>query len=74
MTLKDLLKNDFGADLPISGGFGNSIDNPIIIHRNGINDYVGTEVTSQGNNLKNRLNSEKVCIFSDDLRRTQSNI
>lgn len=43
MTLKELLKLDFGVDLPISGGFGNSIDNPIIIHRTGINDYVGTE-------------------------------
>lgn len=43
MTLKDLLEKDFRVDLPISGGFGNSIDNAIIIHRNAINDYVGTE-------------------------------
>ena len=43
MTLKDLLEKDFRVDLPISGGFGNSIDNAIIIHRHGINDYVGTE-------------------------------
>ena len=43
MTLKDLLKSDFGVELPISGGFGNSIVNAIIIHRSGINDYVGTE-------------------------------
>jgi hypothetical protein len=43
MTLKDLIENDFGIELPISGGFGNSIDNAIIIHRSGINDYVGTE-------------------------------
>ena len=43
MTLKDLLKSDFGVELPISGGFGNSIDNAVIIHRSGINDYVGTE-------------------------------
>ena len=41
MTLRELLKQDFGKDLPISGGMGNSIDNPIIIHREGINDYVG---------------------------------
>lgn len=43
MTLKELLKEDFELELPISGGFGNSIDNPIIIHRTEINDYVGTE-------------------------------
>ena len=43
MRLKDLLKSDFGVELPISGGFGNSIDNAVIIHRSGINDYVGTE-------------------------------
>lgn len=43
MTLKDLLENDFGVKLPISGGFGNSIDNAVIIHRDSINDYVGTE-------------------------------
>lgn len=43
MTLKDLLEKDFKIDLPISGGYGNSIENAIIIHRNEINDYVGTE-------------------------------
>jgi len=44
MTLRNLLKQDFGVDLPISGGFGNSIDNPVIIERsNGINDYASTE-------------------------------
>lgn len=43
MTLKDLLEKDFGVELPISGGFGNSIDNAIIIHKKEVNDYVGTE-------------------------------
>jgi hypothetical protein len=43
MTLKELLKKDFQVELPISGGTGNSIDNSIIIHRVGINDYTGTE-------------------------------
>lgn len=43
MTLKDILEEDFRVELPISGGFGNSIDNAIIIHRDGMNDYVGTE-------------------------------
>lgn len=45
MTLKELLAKDFNVNLPISGGFGNSIDNAIIIHRDIINDYVGTEYT-----------------------------
>lgn len=43
MTIKELIKMDFGVDLPISGGFGNSIDSPIIIYRTDLNDYVGTE-------------------------------
>ena len=43
MTLKELLRKDFGIDLPISGGYGQSIEDPIIIQRSGINDYVGTE-------------------------------
>lgn len=43
MTLKELIKFDFGVELNISGGFGNSIAAPIIIHRVGINDYLGTE-------------------------------
>ncbi len=43
IKLKELLKNDFGIDFPISGGTGNSIDNPIVIHRTGSNDYTATE-------------------------------
>ena len=43
INLKELLKKDFGVDLPISGGVGNSIDNPIVIHLAKFNDYVGTE-------------------------------
>lgn len=43
MSLKDILKSDFGVELPISGGYGNAIENAIIIHRIGMNDYVGTE-------------------------------
>lgn len=43
MTLKDLLSQDFRVELPISGGFGNSIENAVIIQRAGINDYVGIE-------------------------------
>lgn len=43
MTLKAMLQQDFGIDLPISGGSGRTLDNPIIMERRGINDYVGTE-------------------------------
>ncbi len=43
MTLKELIKLDFEVELPISGGFGNSLTTPIIIHRSGINDYVGIQ-------------------------------
>ena len=43
MILKDLIDRDFGVKLPISGGFGNSIDNAIIIHKDGNNDYVVLE-------------------------------
>lgn len=44
MTLKELIKLDFGIELNISGGFGNSITSPINIHRVGINNYLGTEI------------------------------
>lgn len=30
-TLKETLKEVFGVDLPISGGFGQSVDDPIIL-------------------------------------------
>lgn len=43
MNLKELIKNDFGIDLPIKGGTGNSIDNPIIIERTDFNDYISVE-------------------------------
>jgi hypothetical protein len=44
MNVRDLIKNDFGVDLPIKGGIGNSIDDPVIVEQvSPINDYVGTE-------------------------------
>jgi hypothetical protein len=43
MTLRELLKQDFNIDFPISGGFGNSRDQPIIIHRAVPNDYTSVE-------------------------------
>lgn len=43
MDLRALLKQDFKVDLPISGGTGNAITNPIVLHRQVPNDYVGVE-------------------------------
>ncbi len=43
MDLRKMLFEDFGIDFPISGGLGNSRDNPIIVHRANPNDYVGVE-------------------------------
>lgn len=43
MIIRDLIKQDFGKDLPISGGDGNSIDTPIVIHRKAGNKYVAME-------------------------------
>jgi hypothetical protein len=43
MNLRKLLKADFDIDFPISGGTGNSIDNPIIIQRAKPNDYTSVE-------------------------------
>ncbi|MGI8892845.1 MAG: hypothetical protein ACR2GN_05230 [Bacteroidia bacterium] len=44
INLKEMLKEDFGVDLPIRGGHGNSIDNPIIIEKAIPNNYVDTEM------------------------------
>ncbi|MBX3164202.1 MAG: hypothetical protein KF900_06940 [Bacteroidetes bacterium] len=43
MIARDLIKKDFGVDLPIKGGNGNSIDSPVIIEYVIPNDYVGVE-------------------------------
>ena len=43
INLREMLKADFGIDFPISGGTGNSRDNPIIIHHRVPNDYVAVE-------------------------------
>jgi len=43
INLKELLKKDFGVDYPISGGTGNSKDNPIVVHYEFPNDYSSIE-------------------------------
>jgi hypothetical protein len=43
MNLRELLKEDFDIDFPISGGIGNSRDNPIVIHKEHPNDYTSVE-------------------------------
>lgn len=45
MSLKKLLQNSFNINLPISGGFGKSPQDAIVLDENGPTDYVGTEHT-----------------------------
>jgi hypothetical protein len=45
INLRAMLKADFGIDLPISGGTGNSRDAPVVIHYRVPNDYVAVEHT-----------------------------
>lgn len=42
-NIKESIKKEFNVDIPISGGNGSSSENPIIIERAEINDYVGAE-------------------------------
>ena len=42
-NIRELLRKDFGFDFPISGGAGNSRDNPIIVHKSIPNDYTAIE-------------------------------
>jgi len=44
-TLREMLLNDFGHDLPIAGGFGGSKDDPIVILPEAGSDYVKVEYT-----------------------------
>lgn len=46
MSWKQLLFKNFGINLPISGGMGNSILNPIVIHKTDSNDYVSIEYST----------------------------
>lgn len=39
LSVRQMLKRDFGVDLPISGGIGNSINNPVIIEPQAGTDY-----------------------------------
>ncbi|MBT0653357.1 hypothetical protein [Geomobilimonas luticola] len=43
ISIREMLKNDFGVDLPISGGWGNTIENAVIVHYGIPNDYVSVE-------------------------------
>jgi len=46
MTFRDILKMQFGVNLPISGGIGNSIESAVIIENAGpLNDYTEIEYT-----------------------------
>lgn len=43
ISVRETIKNDFGIDLPISGGWGNSIDAAVVLHHQIPNDYVSVE-------------------------------
>ena len=43
MIFREIIKTQFGVDLPISGGIGNSIENAVVIERTPLNDYVSVE-------------------------------
>ncbi len=43
LNLRETVKNKYDIDLPIRGGNGSSSENPIIIEKTEINDYVGAE-------------------------------
>jgi hypothetical protein len=45
MNLRELLNSFFDYDLLISGGIGNSRDNPIVIHKQESHDYIHVETT-----------------------------
>ena len=46
MKLRKILFDAFSIDFPISGGFGASVDTPIVLDENDARDYVGTEYES----------------------------
>ncbi len=43
MDLRELLKNDFNIDFPISGSTASSQDNPIVIHKHDRHDHSSVE-------------------------------
>lgn len=70
MTLKEILIDKFGIDLPISGGFGHSIEHPVIIHRTEINDHIDTEYTifdllAKSRNADWKLNLQELIYHHD---------
>ena len=43
ISVRQLIFKDFGVDLPISGGTGNSMENAIVVQYGIPNDYVSVE-------------------------------
>ena len=43
LIIRHMLLRDFGVDLPIPGGRGNSLDNPVVLEYQVPNDYVSIE-------------------------------
>lgn len=44
MTLREMLLKDFGKDLPISGGFGQSAEDPIVLTSKSAMDAATTQL------------------------------
>ena len=44
-TIREMLFEDFGIDLPIRGGHGNSVENAVIMEYVEPNNFVGAEYT-----------------------------
>lgn len=43
MSLGELIKQEFGAEIPIQSGTGNSLEEPYLLLRTTINNYIATE-------------------------------
>lgn len=43
MNIREQIRKDFGVDLPVKGGSGISIEDPLEIELTEINDYIGAE-------------------------------
>lgn len=67
MTIREQIKKDFGVDLPISGGRGNSIDDPIIIDKSAGKDcssveYAYLRYVGLGRNISWKINEQALLI------------
>jgi hypothetical protein len=68
MDIRELIKNAFNEDLPISGGMGNSIEQAVILESAGLlNDYVSLEyhvmdLISKGRDVSWELKGQELVV------------